>query len=294
MSAKRTWLIVGGDGRFGRVLTDALRNSAKPFLSTTRRIGSVSDDRPFLDLSADVANWRPTKSVSVAYLCAAVTKTGVCRAQPERSALVNVHNTAAVAETLARDGAFLVYPSTNQVFDGRADFSMADDTAAPRTQYGSQKLQAEQHLLALGNTAVLRLPKVITTEWSLLNEWITALQSGEVIHPLSDLVMAPVSMSLAVDVLIRLGEARSRGIFQLTAFEDISYAEAAAHVADRLGVSRALVQPVPAAESALTLEWVPPHTTLDSTRLKEEFGIEPPDPWAAIDEYLSSVGDGVH
>jgi hypothetical protein len=44
------------------------------------------------------------------------------------------------------------------------------------------------------------------------------------------------------------------------------------------------VRPWTVAESAAGLEHVPLHTTLDGSAVRDRLGLEPPDPWAAIDE----------
>jgi hypothetical protein len=44
------------------------------------------------------------------------------------------------------------------------------------------------------------------------------------------------------------------------------------------------VRPWTVAESAAGLEYVPLHTTLDGSPVRDCLGLEPPDPWAAIDE----------
>jgi hypothetical protein len=38
------------------------------------------------------------------------------------------------------------------------------------------------------------------------------------------------------------------------------------------------------AEAGGRLEHVPLHTTLDASAVRDRLGLEPPDPWAAIDE----------
>jgi hypothetical protein len=44
------------------------------------------------------------------------------------------------------------------------------------------------------------------------------------------------------------------------------------------------VNSVTVAESGVRLEHVPRHTTLDASDVRDRLGLEPPDPWAAIDE----------
>jgi hypothetical protein len=76
---------------------------------------------------------------------------------------------------------------------------------------------------------------------------------------------------------------------QVSAAEDITYAAAARFVAKRLGADEELVQPVTVAESGLPIEYVPRHTTLDTSRLQIEFGFKPPCPRDAIELGMKSI-----
>ena len=76
---------------------------------------------------------------------------------------------------------------------------------------------------------------------------------------------------------------KAEGIFQVSAAEDITYATAARLVAERVGAVQQLLQPVMVAESGIAIEHVPRHTTLDATRLRDEFGLTPRCPRQAIE-----------
>jgi dTDP-4-dehydrorhamnose reductase len=73
-------------------------------------------------------------------------------------------------------------------------------------------------------------------------------------------------------------------ILQVSARADVSYADVATRLAARWGASPDLVLPTSAAELGLAIEHLPLHTTLDASAVRNTLGIEPPDPWAAIDE----------
>ena len=73
-------------------------------------------------------------------------------------------------------------------------------------------------------------------------------------------------------------------ILQVSARADVTYADVAARLAARWGFSPGFVQPRTVAESGTGLEHVPAHTTLDASAVRDRLGIEPPDPWAALDE----------
>ena len=58
-------------------------------------------------------------------------------------------------------------------------------------------------------------------------------------------------------------------------------------------VSGTLVRPTTSAEAGLPPCHVSAHTTLNATRLRELFGITPPDPWAVIDETFALQDEGL-
>ena len=72
--------------------------------------------------------------------------------------------------------------------------------------------------------------------------------------------------------------------------EDVSYEQMARYLAQKMGISQKLIAPIRVDQSGLRFETVPEHTTLDTTRLKEELGIEPPKTWDVLDDVLQWNG----
>ncbi len=235
-----------------------------------------------LDLARDVAGWIPPRA-AVAFLCAAITSQEKCRAEPAASRAVNVDATLLLAEKLVRQGTHVVFPSTNLVLSGERPHQNADDPYMPQTEYARQKAEAEQRLRQLPGTCIVRFTKVLGPDAPLLRAWCEALRRGEVIHPFSDMPIAPVPLGIAVESLAAIAAARAEGIVQVSATEDITYANVARFIAKRLGAAESLVQPIAASSSGAAIEYVPRHTTLDTTRLRTEFGLVPPSPWDAIE-----------
>ncbi len=275
-------LVVGADGQIGGEVVRLLHDSGRRTWATVVTRTPGKNER-HLDLSRDVIDLQ-SPPASEAFLCAAVTSMEQCRKDPAGSRRVNVDNTVALADRIGRAGGFVVFPSTSQVFDGRQPLWRADEPSCPVTEYGRQKAEAERLLAALGDrVAIVRLTKVLGPGNPLVMGWVRALWHGETIRPFSNMVMAPVPLSFAAEVLVRVGERRLSGVTQVSADRDVSYAEAAFHVARVLGVSSRLVQPVTVESSGIALEANPRHTTLDTTRLREEVGMVPPDAWAVLE-----------
>jgi dTDP-4-dehydrorhamnose reductase len=250
---------------------------------TTRHAGGLSGNRVFLDLAEDITDWQPPEYTSVAYFCAAVTSLAKCKKDPSYAEKINVTNTVTLAKKLAAQGVFVVFLSTNLVFDGSTPFQNADHPTCPNTEYGKMKVAAEQQLLELGSSvSIVRFTKVLGPNMPLFKEWKATLKKGGAIHPFSDMVMSPVPLRFAAEVLISIAEKRLFGITQVSGTEDLTYEQAARYITKLMGADQGLVQAIRTGESGLSIEPPPRHTTLDISRLGKEFGLKPPDIWQTI------------
>jgi dTDP-4-dehydrorhamnose reductase len=221
-----------------------------------------------------------------------MTSQAACRADPDASHLINVTNTVEIARRLVSAGARVVFPSTNHVFDGTVPFAPADRARCPDTVYGEQKAAAEEQLLALGDAVcVIRFGKILPHNHPMFSAWIADLAAGRPVTPFADVVFSPIDQAVAIDVLCRLGEGRHSGLWQLTANDDISYADAARRLAHGLGAAETLVQPVTAAE-VWRGEPFPAHTTLDSARIAAELNVPIPTPYDELDRMIQTRTEG--
>lgn len=282
-----TAFVVGGDSAIGGAVVDRLKAGGLPVAATSRRTAALSDGRYFLDLKELPLDWAPPAGIQTALISAGVTSLATCRRAPEESARVNVENTLRVAEALVSEEIFVLFLSTNLVFDGTRAQMTPDDPPSPTTVYGRQKAETERRLLALpGDVAVLRLTKVLSPRMDLFAQWVASLNSGETIRPFSDLVCAPIPLALVTEAIIRLLGLRRRGVFHLSANRNISYADIARRIALRLGVPEDRVDPTTAAEAGVSLETTPAHSTLDMGGLAAALSLAVPDAWEAVDHAL--------
>jgi dTDP-4-dehydrorhamnose reductase len=157
--------------------------------------------------------------------------------------------------------------------------------ANPATEYGRQKADAERLLLKINKpVSVVRLSKIITPGMPLFGNWIDSLKNNIPVHPFSDLKFSPIPLKWVIDILATVAEQKIAGILQLSGNDELTYAQAAMHIAKTISADLSLVQPVKASESGVYLEAVPAYTTLDTNRLEKEFGIAPPDIWQTIEK----------
>lgn len=199
-----------------------------------------------LDLTTPSREWARLPACDVAILCAARAGLRDCEEHPEETAFINVQQTIELARRLRDAGAFVVFPSTNLVFDGHDPAPTPATEPSPVTEYGRQKAEAERGLLALGEAAVARLGKVLHPRLPLLVEWAAALRRGEVIRPFADARLSPVPAGFVAEALLAIGQQRARGIHHLSSSGQLTYADLARELAASLGKSASLVQPQPA------------------------------------------------
>jgi dTDP-4-dehydrorhamnose reductase len=281
-------LLVGADSEIGAVTARHLGALGVPVLATTRRRESVAADRPHLDLAQPLNGWKPPADIAAACIFAAVARLQTCDSDPAGSSNVNVGQTLALTETLLRQGIPVLFLSSNQVFDGSIPWVPADAPLCPVSEYGRQKARTEEalarHIAAGAPVAVLRFAKIVSPGMQLLQQWASALASGKPISAFVDMMLAPTPVELAAEAIARLMREGARGIYQLTGPRDVSYAELADHLAERLGADPRLVARVSAASAGMPKGATPRHTTLDSSALRDRYGVAVPDVWAVVDE----------
>ncbi|RJR34094.1 MAG: NAD-dependent epimerase/dehydratase family protein [Deltaproteobacteria bacterium] len=271
-------LIVGADSMIGQGLWSLLHCAGVRVAGTTRRPRPKEVPLVHLDLAKDLRNWRCPWPVAVAVICAGATRIDACQQDPEATALINVQGVITLIKCLVEEGVFVIYLSSNQVFDGSLPQRRPDEATCPITEYGRQKAEVERRLQDFGDqVAVMRLTKVLGPRPSLLTDWAQTLKEGRPIKAFADMGLAPIPLFCVVSALRLVADQRLPGILQISSQQDISYAEAAYYGAQVLGADRRLVQPVMASKSANYPYPVPTYSSLNSDRLRLALGITAPD-----------------
>lgn len=286
----RRFLVVGSDGLIGQALFRHLSERHQRVIGTTRRRNRVSSNQTLLDLDQDIISWEPPEDCSTGFLCAAATSQEHCRRHSDVTRQLNVTKTAALARILVDAGMFVVFLSTNLVFDGRDAVPNPGDPTNPQTEYGRQKTLAERALLEMGEkVAIVRLSKIFHPEMPLIKKWAVALEQSETIYPLSDLVCSPIPLDFTVNALYRIGAEEEAGIFQVSGERDVSYAEIALRLARRLEADEKLVQPSTSRQLGLRLEHLPAHTTMNVSRVTRQLGLTFPTVEATLDSVFGNI-----
>ena len=142
---------------------------------------------------AVIADGRP----DVVLHCAAVSDTGACERDPERTYRVNVDGAAAIARACRAIRAKMIFCSSDQVYFGSQATvpHREDEMLCPKNTYGKQKLEAEEAVMeADSGNVCLRLSWMFAADFSgrrehgsLLSGIVGALRSGaDMAYPVYD------------------------------------------------------------------------------------------------------------
>jgi dTDP-4-dehydrorhamnose reductase len=282
-------LIVGGDGFMGGHLRGILSGTRTRFGHTTRRKDSQLPSTHLFDFSQPPCSWNPLPNTGTAIICAGITSIAECRDHPDESHVVNVTHTIELARQFAAQGVFIVFLSTNLVFDGQSPFPNETTGTRPTTVYGMQKATVEKAILEMEpRPAIVRLTKVLSRNHPLLANWRKELDTHQPIHPFDNLVFSPVTANYAVNALLEITRRKMGGIWHLSGSKDLTYAKAALNLASSLGAPSELVQPVTAELNSMPYPKLPMHAALGTSSTRAKLNIHPQDPAILFKEIISS------
>jgi dTDP-4-dehydrorhamnose reductase len=233
----------------------------------------------FADLATGDTEALTANVSDVAFLCAAMTNMQACQEKPELSYRVNVTETVHLAAQLVKQGTFVVFLSSNTVFNGLIERPNEDEPYSPVTEYGLQKSRAEQQLSEIPGAdehlAIVRLAKVLSPDAGIAAEFLRRLRASEVISAFEDLSMAPISLSYATNGLLEIASRKLPGLFHFSGAEELSYAEFACRLAGYMAADPALVKAGSSRSARVNVIFSPKFPALGMKRTRELLCIEP-------------------
>lgn len=292
-------LITGSNGQVGF----ELRRSLAP-------LGQVIQfDRATCDLSKPDEIRRAVRAYSpnVIFNAAAYTDVDQAESNAELAHAINATAAGILAEEALRGRSLLVHYSTDYVFDGSKSGSYTEmDAPNPQSVYGKSKLAGEQAILASGAKAlILRTCWVAGAHGNNFAKTVLRLaRQRDVLRVVGDQSGTPTSAALIADVTAQIvarywlsgnQDAFAAGIYHLAAAGDASwhgYATEILRYAAEHGVN---LKAGPASvENIQSHEYPqraprPLNTRLNTTKLRQTFGIHLPDWRQGIHHLLDQI-----
>ena len=272
-------LLLGANGQLGRALEPVLR--------------AIGDVRPATRSDADLTDATGLRQIvravapSLIVNAAAYTAVDAAEDDPRTVEKVNADAPAILAEEAIRQSAGLLHYSTDYVFDGRGERPYREtDETHPQTVYGRTKREGEQAILATMNGH---------PHWILRTSWLYGPGGGHFVATMLRLARERDKLQVVDDQIgtptsaLWLADATGQLIKNAYAHDDHSATSGLYHAVARgqtswYGFARAIFQQynIDVAVEPVSTETFPrpaprpAYSVLDTSRLRDTFGIHPP------------------
>jgi dTDP-4-dehydrorhamnose reductase len=290
-------LLLGAAGQVGHALRSTLA-SVGTVVPATRSgvLDGLACELADFDRPDSLPNLVQRVAPDVVVNAAAYTAVDRAESEPDTAYRVNAESPARLAQACAGLGALLVHYSTDYVFDGQATRPYREeDATAPLGVYGRTKLAGEQAIRgSAGNHMIFRTAWVYGAQGA--NFMRTMLSLGaerDELRVVADQLGTPTPAGLIADVTVtalRNDPGRS-GVWHLTAAGQTSWHGFATEIfrqASVRGIADRIPRIVPITTNDYpTLAKRPKYSCLDTTRLRDDFGVDLPDWQQALGRVLT-------
>ena len=241
----RNILIIGVDSQIGSSLQKTLKYNNFNVFGTTRKKERVNSKTLFFDLANPKIDFNLSQFETVV-ICASITEIQKCEQEAEKCERINVNNTIRLIDSCAAQNCFIIFLSSNAVFDGCQPFYNKDAKPNPKSNYGRFKLAVELYIQKNINfsACVLRITKVITDKSHLIEQWNQECIEGKEIVVFTNRFLSPVPVNIVVNSILLLIEKQLSGLYHLGSDEEISYYDYAKQVFAKNEKALSLLKPM--------------------------------------------------
>lgn len=287
------FLVIGASGFVGSHILRRLRQAGHDVIGTQsqpRRADLVTFNL-LRHRMADVVDggWFARGAVTWAIHCTSFGPMDRYAADPAASWLVTVEKPKTLIADLDQLGVRQVLLSTSYVFDGRQGGYTEQQSRAPVSEYGRQKLELEDLFLAnTSDSAMLRLDKVVgddPQENHLLTEWYQTARKGQPILCIADQFLSPTLVDDVALAVLRTCECELRGIYHVANQEVFRRDELARQFLAALGLSERVI--LRTQDELGLLDRRPQASHLDATKFRLATGLTYTSMREVIDRFRS-------
>ena len=267
---KLKFLVTGSAGLVGQQVVKDLSKSNQVFSCYNESKPEYGDS-----VKMDLKNYEMVSSIlteikpDVVIHLGAMTGVDLCEKEKTSASEINTKATEIIAKECSKLNSFLVYVSTDYVFDGNFGMYKEDDVANPLGFYGKSKLEGEKAVQNFStNWCIVRTSTPFglhPTKKSFPMWVIENLQKQKQIDVLIDQFTSPTYIPNLSRMLIEISERRITGIIHAAGASKISRYQMASMVSDKLNLDGTLLKQI----SMNKMKWVaqrPKDSSLDVSR----------------------------
>lgn len=283
-------LVTGANGQLGmelRQLAPAYRDFQ--FIFTTRNELPLDDPDAII---ASIAFHQPQYVIN----CGAYTAVDKAESEKELAYKINAEGPGVLAASCAAAGIPLIHISTDYVFNGKAESPVReDDPTDPVNLYGASKLEGEKNVLREHPSVI-----IIRTAWvyssfgkNFVKTMLRLMAEKEEIGVVNDQFGTPTYAADLANAILKIIEsldtkkAGRPGIYHFSNEGQISWYEFAAAIAE-ITNSKCRVKPI-TTQQFPTPAKRPAYSVLDKSKIKQEFGIIPPDWRTSLEKCIRKI-----
>jgi len=253
-------LITGASGLLGSKLCElAIRKNYEVY-------SAYSQHKPLhgTQIRFDVSNKNAVEKIfekikpEAVVHAAALTNVDKCELEKELAWKTNIEGTENIAKSCKKHQVFLVYVSTDYVFDGEKGMYKETDKPAPINYYGLTKLKGEESVKNLTNKYCIARPSVIygsipaTGKINFALWLLDKLKRKEKAKIVTDQWNSPTLNTNLANEILEVLERKLTGIFHLAGATRLSRHEFAKLLAETFSLDRNLIKPV----SSKEISWI--------------------------------------
>ncbi|MGI0045743.1 MAG: dTDP-4-dehydrorhamnose reductase [Nitrosotalea sp.] len=288
------FLVTGSAGFVGRQLVKDLSESSQVYscYHKTRPdfgIPTQMDITRNGDIEKTIQSIKP----DAIFHCAAMADVDLCEKEQELASKINVKATENISRQAAKIKAFLVYISTDYIFDGKNGNKKESDTPNPINHYGKTKLQGEltvQDLAPKWCIARTSIPYgTHPTRKNFLSFVIESLQARIEFQSPKDQYICPTYLPNLSRMLIELGTRQIAGIIHLSGATRVSRYEMAKMISEKLSLDTTLLRPVKISEMTNWTAKRPQDSSLDASKANKMLKEKPLDIKSGLDLYAKQL-----
>jgi dTDP-4-dehydrorhamnose reductase len=264
------FLVTGSAGLIGQQVVKDLLKSNEVFSSYNDSMPEYGEPvRMDLRDHKQISGVFDEKNPDVVIHLGAMTDVDLCESENRSASEINAKSTETIAKECSKQNSFLIYLSTDYVFDGNSGMYKETDTTNPIGYYGKSKLDGE---ISVQNSSADYCITRTSTPFGLHSKkksfpiWIIEnLEQKNQINVLTDQITSPTYIPNLSKMLIEIAERKITGILHISGASNMSRYDMACMIADKFNYDQSFLKPA----TMNDMNWVakrPKNSSLDISR----------------------------